>query len=39
MDLEIFEAGQIVFNFNDQGSKFYIILGGEVGIIIPCPLE
>ena len=32
---EHFPAGEVVFNHGDYGDKFYIIMKGEVGVIIP----
>ena len=32
---EHFKAGQIVFTIGDYGDKFYIILHGSVGVLIP----
>ena len=35
MEIEQFDQDQLVFNINDYGDKFYIILSGEVTVLIP----
>ena len=33
--LEFFQKGEYVFHFGSQGSKFYIIVKGSVGVLVP----
>jgi CRP-like cAMP-binding protein len=35
MKLEVFDAGDVIFNHGDSGNKFYIILKGKVSVSIP----
>ena len=35
MKVETFQKMQTIFNFGDRGRKFYIVLSGEVFIMVP----
>jgi signal-transduction protein with cAMP-binding, CBS, and nucleotidyltransferase domain len=37
LTLEHFHHGEVVFNWGDYGDKFYIILRGQVNVLIPSP--
>jgi CRP-like cAMP-binding protein len=35
--LEHYPKGAVIFNYGDMGDKFYIILSGQVRVMIPDP--
>jgi CRP-like cAMP-binding protein len=37
LQYEYFKAGEIVFHYGENGTKFYIIIKGKVAIMIPDP--
>ena len=35
LSLEIYQKGSVIFNFGEVGDRFYIILKGTVGVVVP----